>query len=94
MLPDAQIDEIFDRVAEREGYQLTVNLNSLSVEDESGLYYSFTIDPFRRECLLNGWDDIGLTLRKVDKITQYEKSHHPGAKQYSPVNMAAAKSGQ
>ncbi len=94
VLTDNQIDEIFDRVAEREGYQLTVNLESLSVEDESGLYYTFAIDPFRRECLLNGWDDIGLTLRKEDKITQYEKSHHPGAKQYSPVNMAAAKSGQ
>jgi 3-isopropylmalate/(R)-2-methylmalate dehydratase small subunit len=49
-------------VEETEGYQLTVNLGSLSVEDESGLYYTFTIDPFRRECLLNGWDDIGLTL--------------------------------
>jgi 3-isopropylmalate/(R)-2-methylmalate dehydratase small subunit len=94
VLSDAHIDEIFDRVAETEGYQLEVSLESQTVSDNAGLYYTFTVDPFRRECLLNGCDDIGLTLRKEDKITQYEKSHHPGAKQYSPVNMAAAKSGQ
>ena len=94
VLTDNQIDEIFCRVEETEGYQLTVDLESQTVQDGSGLYYSFSIDPFRRECLLNGWDDIGLTLRVEDKITQYEKSHHPAAQQYSPVNAAHAKAGQ
>jgi 3-isopropylmalate/(R)-2-methylmalate dehydratase small subunit len=93
VLADEKIDEIFARVEESQGYQLTVNLESQSVEDESGLYYTFTLDPFRRECLLNGWDDIGLTLRVENKITEYEKSHHPGATQYSPTNVAGAKAG-
>ena len=93
-LPDAQIDEIFDRVEETEGYQLTVDLKTQTVSDNAGLYYSFTVDPFRRECLLNGWDDIGLTLRIADRITDYEKSHHPAAPLYSPVDAAAAQTGK
>jgi len=93
-LPDAQIDEIFDRVEETEGYQLTVDLKTQTVSDNAGLYYSFTVDPFRRECLLNGWDDIGLTLRIADRITDYEKSHHPAAPLYSPVDAAASQTGK
>jgi 3-isopropylmalate/(R)-2-methylmalate dehydratase small subunit len=91
VLPDEKIDEIFCRVEEREGYQLGVDLESKSVQDDSGLYYSFDIDPFRRECLLNGWDDIGLTLRVEDKITQYEKARHPSATQFSTTNVAGSK---
>ena len=90
-LTDAQIDEIFRRVAATEGYRLAVDLLAQTVTDDAGLCLEFSIDPFRRECLLNGWDDIGLTLRIEDKITQYEKSHHPAAPLYSPVNAAAAK---
>jgi 3-isopropylmalate/(R)-2-methylmalate dehydratase small subunit len=91
-LSDAQIDEIFQRVAAREGYQLTVDLQSQTVTDDAGLRCEFTVDPFRRECLLNGWDDIGLTLRLADNITEYEKSHHPGAPLYAPIESLAAKS--
>jgi 3-isopropylmalate/(R)-2-methylmalate dehydratase small subunit len=93
-LPDAKIDEIFDRVETTEGYQLTVDLNTQTVADNAGLYYTFTIDPFRRECLLNGWDDIGLTLRIADRITDYEKSHHPAAPIYSPVDASANNAGR
>lgn len=90
-LPDAQIDEIFRRVAAREGYRLTVDLQTQTVTDDSGLRFEFTIDSFRRECLLNGWDDIGLTLRIADRIADYEKSHHPAAPLYAPLDAAAAK---
>jgi 3-isopropylmalate/(R)-2-methylmalate dehydratase small subunit len=84
-LSDAQIDEIFRRVAATEGYRLTVDLETQTVTDDSGLRFEFRVDPFRRECLLNGWDDIGLTLRLAERIADYEKSHHPAAPQYAPL---------
>jgi len=93
-LSDAQIDEVFRRVSATEGYSLTVDLQTQTVTDDAGLRFEFSVDPFRRECLLNGWDDIGLTLRIADRITDYEKSHHPAATQYSPVDAVAAKAGQ
>jgi 3-isopropylmalate/(R)-2-methylmalate dehydratase small subunit len=93
-LPDAQIEEVFRRVAAQEGYRLTVDLQTQTVTDDSGLRFEFSVDSFRRECLLNGWDDIGLTLRIADRIADYEKSHHPAAPLYSPVDAAAAKTGQ
>jgi 3-isopropylmalate/(R)-2-methylmalate dehydratase small subunit len=86
ILPDEVIDEIFRRVAGDEGYSLTVDLENQTVTDDAGLRYEFSIDPFRRDCLLNGWDDIGLTLRHEDRITAFEKSHHPSATMYGPVD--------
>jgi 3-isopropylmalate/(R)-2-methylmalate dehydratase small subunit len=88
-LSDAQIDEVFRRITAKEGYSLTVDLQTQTVTDDAGLRFEFRVDPFRRECLLNGWDDIGLTLRIADRITEYEKSHHHAAPQYAP--LAAAK---
>lgn len=93
-LTNAQIDEIFRRVAAKEGYSLTVDLQSQTVTDDSGLRFEFSIDPFRRDCLLNGWDDIGLTLRHAERITAYEQSHHPAAKMYGPVTPEISKAGQ
>lgn len=90
-LAEAEIDEVFRRVAAQEGYQLTVDLQSRTVTDNAGLRFDFQVDPFRRECLLNGWDDIGLTLRIADRIAEYEKSHHPAAPLYSPMESLAAK---
>ncbi len=92
-LSDAQIDEVFRRVAATEGYRLTVDLVTQTIADDSGLRFEFRIDPFRRECLLNGWDDIGLTLRIADRIRDYEKSHHPAAPMYSPVDASAIHAG-
>ncbi len=69
---EAQVQEIFARTASTPGYQLTVDLQALEVRDNQGLKFSFEIDPFRRECLLNGWDNIALTLRHEDKISQFE----------------------
>jgi 3-isopropylmalate/(R)-2-methylmalate dehydratase small subunit len=93
-LSDAQIDEIFSRVAALEGYRLTVDLQTQTVTDDSGLGFEFQIDPFRRQCLLNGWDDIGLTLRIADRIAAYEQSHHPAATMHAPIETLAAKINQ
>ncbi len=93
-LSDAQIDEVFRRVATMEGYSLTVDLQTQTVTDGAGLCFELRVDPFRRECLLNGWDDIGLTLRIADRITVFEESHHPAATMYAPLDSGANKAGQ
>ena len=61
-----------------EGYRLTVDLENQTLTDDFGLKLSFQIDPFRRECLLKGLDDIGLTLRLADRIAAFEEvTIHP-----------------
>ncbi|HWW50926.1 MAG TPA: 3-isopropylmalate dehydratase small subunit [Verrucomicrobiae bacterium] len=75
ILTNAQIDELLKRTETSEGYRVTVDLEQQIVTDETGLRYSFTIDPFRREYLLKGLDDIGLTLVHESDISSYEKRH-------------------
>jgi 3-isopropylmalate/(R)-2-methylmalate dehydratase small subunit len=76
MLPIAlDVEEIMKRAQERESYQLTVDLERLVVEDESGLSLPFVVTEFQRYCLLEGLDDIGLTLRHENLIRAYESSH-------------------
>ena len=58
-----------------EGYRVTVDLEQQVVTDDKGLRYSFTIDPFRRDCLLKGLDDIGLTLEHESEISAFEKKN-------------------
>ncbi|HEV2425536.1 MAG TPA: 3-isopropylmalate dehydratase small subunit [Terriglobia bacterium] len=87
-LNDAEVDEIFRRTGSEVGYELAVDLEAQTVNDESGLKLSFTVDPFRRECLLHGWDDIGLTLRHADQIAAYERSHEPRAILYGEVDAS------
>jgi 3-isopropylmalate/(R)-2-methylmalate dehydratase small subunit len=58
-----------------EGYEIAVDLELQSISDGDGLFMDFKIDEFRRYCLLNGLDDIGLTLLKEDKITEFEHSN-------------------
>lgn len=76
MLPvavsESQVNELFEQAASSPGYELTVDLERQWVTDDGGLRFSFEIDPFRRECLLKGLDDIGLTLQHEDKIRQHE----------------------
>ncbi len=74
-LPNDQIDELFKRTEQNEGYRLTVDLEKNIISDEMGLQYPFTIDPFRRDCLLKGLDDIGLTLVHEPEISAFEKKH-------------------
>jgi 3-isopropylmalate/(R)-2-methylmalate dehydratase small subunit len=68
-----------------------VDLETQTVSDDSGLRFEFRVDPFRRECLLNGWDDIGRTLCIADRIADYEKAHHPAAPMYAPLETLALK---
>jgi len=86
-LAEAEVDELFRRAEITPGYRLTVDLESQTVADDSGVKISFNVDPFRRECLLNGWDDIGLTLRQEAAISDYEKKQPQDVVQPVGVDM-------
>lgn len=75
-LDESVIEDLFQRAAKFEGYKLTVDLEKCVITDEHGLNIPFEdrVDSFRRECLLNGWDDIALTLQHEEKITAFEKT--------------------
>ena len=79
MLPIAltheQVREIMRRAQQQEGYKLTVDLERQTIEDSEGLSILFVVSEFQRYCLLEGLDDIGLTLRHEDAIKAYEVSH-------------------
>jgi 3-isopropylmalate/(R)-2-methylmalate dehydratase small subunit len=78
-LSDEQVAEITRRAKEIGGYELTVDLETLRVEDGRGFSAPFAMDEFSRHCLLNGLDDIGLTLQHDADITAYEAKHLVGA---------------
>lgn len=67
------VDSLFQAMYEKEGYQLTVNLPEQCVETPEGERHSFELDEFRKYCLINGFDDISLTLKEADKIKAYEQ---------------------
>lgn len=71
-LPDADIDELFERAAAQGSYQLTVDLEQQKVTDSAGFERSFEVDASRRHNLLHGLDDIAQTLQQEEKITAYE----------------------
>jgi 3-isopropylmalate/(R)-2-methylmalate dehydratase small subunit len=73
VLAEDVVDLLFGEVAARPGYRLTVDLDAQTVATQQGQTFRFDVDPFRRQCLLNGWDDIGLTLRHKDKIAEFEQ---------------------
>ena len=76
VLPDTAVDRLFADVAAFPGYRLTVDLERQRVENDDGsLSIPFDVDPFRKRCLLNGWDDIGLTLQHADEIRAFEERH-------------------
>jgi 3-isopropylmalate/(R)-2-methylmalate dehydratase small subunit len=78
-LDEADVDELFRRTAAAADsggqYRLHVDLRECTVADDAGFRKSFAVDPFRRHCLLEGLDDIGLTLRQVDAIDAWERTH-------------------
>jgi 3-isopropylmalate/(R)-2-methylmalate dehydratase small subunit len=74
VLPEARVDRLFAEVAAFPGYRLTIDLPRQRVIKPDGEELEFDVDPFRKDCLLNGWDDIGLTLRHADKIRAFEAS--------------------
>jgi 3-isopropylmalate/(R)-2-methylmalate dehydratase small subunit len=73
VLDAAIVDRLFKEVTSLEGYRLTVDLEAQTVTTPSGEVLSFEVDGFRKYCLLNGLDDIGLTLQHADKIRAYEE---------------------
>ncbi len=72
VLPESQVARLFDEVHAFPGYQLTVDLARQVVIKPDGTELPFDVQPFRKYCLLNGFDDIGLTLRHAEKIKAYE----------------------
>jgi len=76
VLPEAQVDALFEAVVPHEGARLVVDLQTQTVATPDGrLVFEFPIDPFRRQCLLEGLDDIALTLAKADRIRAFEAQH-------------------
>jgi 3-isopropylmalate/(R)-2-methylmalate dehydratase small subunit len=71
-LTEEDVEQIFQQVKAQEGYQLTVDLENQTVSDDAGLQLTFVLDSFRRESLLKGLDNIGLTLQYEDRIQAYE----------------------
>jgi len=74
-LAPAEIEQLFREVAAIPGYRLQIDLESETVSTPTGATFQFSIDPFRRHCLLNGLDDIDLTLQHVAEITAFEERH-------------------
>ncbi len=73
VLKENEINELFDLAKNEKNFTLTVDLEKKQIfSTVNGKKFSFEIDDFRRECLLNGWDDIGLTLRHQDEILAFE----------------------
>lgn len=72
-LGESEVAELLRRAAEHPGYQLTVDLEQCRVTDSIGFVAPFEVDTFRRRCLLEGLDDIGLTLRFEREIAEYER---------------------
>jgi 3-isopropylmalate/(R)-2-methylmalate dehydratase small subunit len=78
VLSEAQVDDLFARAAAHLGYTLTADLDTCTLSDAHGLVLPFEVEEFRRTCLLNGLDDIGLTLEHHDKIAAYERGQGYG----------------
>ena len=74
-LTEAQVEEVMSRAQQHEGYELTIDLERQTVEDSNGLSILFVVGEFQRYCLVEGLDDIGLTLRHEALIRGYEVSH-------------------
>lgn len=72
VLDEAIVDELFRDVAQNEGYTLTIDLDKQQIIRPNGEGIAFEVDAFRKHCLLNGLDDIGLTLQHADDIRAYE----------------------
>ena len=73
ILSENIVDQLFKECAANEGYQLTIDLAAQEVRTPTGEAFKFEVDPFRKHCLLNGLDDIGLTLQNADAIRAYEE---------------------
>ena len=76
VLPESAVDRLFADVAAFPGFALAIDLSAQTVRtDDGSVSFAFDVDAFRKQCLLNGWDDIGLTLRHADEIRAFEARH-------------------
>ena len=78
-LPEADVELLTHRSVANPAHQITINLEAQTVSDDQGFSAHFEIDPFRKYCLLNGLDDIGLTLRHAAALDTFEKHHDQAA---------------
>jgi 3-isopropylmalate/(R)-2-methylmalate dehydratase small subunit len=76
-LDDAAVATLITVATEKPGYEITVDLEGLAISDDAGWKTSFAVDPFRRRCLLEGADDIALTLSHENDISRYESKLRP-----------------
>jgi 3-isopropylmalate/(R)-2-methylmalate dehydratase small subunit len=83
-LSDNEVATVMRRSQEIDGYELTIDLEKCEVRDQQGFSAKFPIDEFVRHCLLNGLDDIGLTLQHEAEIAAYEQKHHAPAEMRAP----------
>ena len=80
ILSENEVDELFQELASDDGYHLNIDLSAQTVTTDSGKIFRFELDEFRKECLLSGLDEIGLTLTSSDLIKEYEierEKQHP-----------------
>jgi len=75
VLDAASVDHLFKECEAKEGYQLKIALEEQTITTPSGQVFKFDVDAFRKHCLLNGLDDIGLTMQHQDKIKAFEAQH-------------------
>ena len=71
-LPQEQVDKLMDDASRGANAIISIDLEKQEIRGPDGGMIKFEVDDFRKQCLLNGWDDIGLTMRNEDKITSYE----------------------
>ncbi|WP_148862644.1 3-isopropylmalate dehydratase small subunit [Marinobacter fonticola] len=79
VLEEKIVDGLFQKVEREEGFQLEVDLDAQEVRTASGERFSFEVDSFRKHCLLNGLDDIGVTLEDGESIQEYEAARRKSA---------------
>jgi len=75
-LPQAQVDKLLDDASRGSNATVTVDLETQEIRGPDGGMIKFEVDPFRKHCLLNGLDDIGLTLEHADAIRDFEAKRH------------------
>ncbi len=74
-LSSSQVEQLFTEMYAEEGYRLIIDLEACALVLPSGDQWPFEVDPFRRECLLKGLDDIGITLERAEAIRSFERGH-------------------
>jgi 3-isopropylmalate/(R)-2-methylmalate dehydratase small subunit len=75
-LPEADVQTLMQRSEKNPAHKITINLEAQTITDDQGFSAHFDIDPFRKYCLLNGLDDIGLTLRHEAELDAFESKHN------------------